>query len=142
MKICGVELSGNEAVICLLGLEQGQFNLPECRTRKLGLRKGYTREEFQQFQFAFTKLMEDYNVDQVVIKERMTKGKFAGGAVSFKLEAAIQLISAVDVVLVTPTQIKSTLEENPMPIEFADTGLKVFQQAAFTVAYVAHQRQA
>lgn len=137
MIICGVELTGSDAVVCLLKLEQGQFTLPECRVRKLTLKKNHTREDLQQFQAAFAKLMEDYRVNQIAIRERMPKGKFAGGAISFKLEAAIQLISTpkLDVVLLTPSQIKSTLAANPLPIDFSDTGLKVFQEAAFVVAY-------
>ncbi|MFT5209909.1 MAG: hypothetical protein ACI9CE_001632 [Flavobacterium sp.] len=138
MIICGVELTGSDAVISLLGLERGQFNVPECRVRKLTLKKGYSREDLQQFQFVFLKLMQDYDVDKVVIKERLTKGKFAGGAVSFKLESAIQLTTEIDVIMFAPAVIKSTLSGHPLPIPFSDTGLKVFQEAAFNVAYVAH----
>ncbi|MDG1302805.1 MAG: DUF3010 family protein [Pseudomonadales bacterium] len=138
MKICGVELTGSDAVVCLLNHDQGQFNLPDCRVRKLGLNRAYSRREFQQFQFGFSKLMKDYSIDKVFIKERMTKGKFAGGAVSFKLEAAIQLIDHLDVSLLTPAKIKAALSEHPIPVLFSETGLKVFQEAAFTVAYVGH----
>lgn len=138
MIICGVELSANDAVICLLELENKQFNLPDCRVRKLSLPKDHTREELQKFQFAFAKLMTDYRVDKVAIKERMTKGKFAGGAISFKLESAIQLIEDIDVDLLSSAQIKSALSEHPFPISFSDTGLKVFQETAFKVAYAAH----
>jgi hypothetical protein len=138
MRICGVELSGSDSVICLLHMDQGQFDMPDCRVRKLTLKKEHTREDLQQFQFAFAKLMGDYSVDQVAIRERMTKGKFAGGAISFKLEAAIQLIADIDVAILSPTQIKSALSEKPLPIAFSDTGLKVFQEAAFKVAYAAH----
>jgi hypothetical protein len=138
MIICGVELTGSDAVISLLGLERGQFNVPECRVRKLTLKKAYLREDLQQFQFAFSKLMQDYDVKKVVIKERLTKGKFAGGAVSFKLESAIQLIAEVDVTMATPALMKSTMSEHPLPIPFSETGLKVFQEASFNAAYVAH----
>jgi len=138
MIICGVELTGSDAVISLLGLERGQFNVPECRVRKLTLKKAYLREDLRQFQFAFLKLMQDYDVEKVVIKERLTKGKFAGGAVSFKLESAIQLTAEIDVAMLSPAVIKSTLSEHPVPIPFSDTGLKVFQEAAFNVAYVSH----
>ncbi|MEH6591530.1 MAG: DUF3010 family protein [Halioglobus sp.] len=138
MRICGADLTGNDAVVCLLNLEDGQFNLPDCRVRKLTLIKEHTREDLQQFQSAFAKLMDDYKVDRVAIKGRMTKGKFAGGAISFKLESAIQLISDIDVVVLSPMQIKSALTEKPLPIFFADTGLKIFQEAAFTTAYAAH----
>ena len=138
MKIIGVDLAGNDAVICLLSLENQQFSLPDCRVRKLTLSKDHTCKDLQQFQFAFAKLAGDYKVDLIAIKERMAKGKFAGGAISFKLESAIQLIVDLDVSMLSPATIKSTLAEKPLPILFANTGLKVFQETAFTVAYAAH----
>ena len=138
MRICGVDLVGNDAVICLLELEGQQFTLPDCRVRKLVLPKEHSREDLRQFQFSFAKLMADYKVSTVAIRERQTKGKFAGGAVSFKLEAAIQLIPALDVLVLSPAEIKSALKENRLPLSFADTGLKVFQEGAFTVACAAH----
>ena len=60
MRICGVELTSNDAVVCLLHLENKQFTLPDFRVRKLTLPKEHTREDLQQFQFAFAKLMGDY----------------------------------------------------------------------------------
>ncbi len=137
MKICGVELTGNDAVICLLQLDNQQFNLPDCRVRKITLPKDHTREDLQYFQSTFVKLMNDYGVSKVAIKERAPKGKFAGGAIGFKLEAAIQLIADLDVVVLSQKDIKLGLSENSLPITFAETGLKVFQEPAFTVAYVA-----
>ncbi len=137
MRICGVELTGSDAVICFLDLEHNQFNVPDCRVRKLTLKKEHTREDLQQFQFSFSKLMSDYGVNKVAIRERMPKGKFAGGAISFKLEATIQLIADIDVVVLPSTQMKSILSENPLTISFPDTGLKVFQEVAFKVAYAA-----
>lgn len=138
MKICGVELSGNDAVICILEFEHQAFNLPDCRVRKLTLPKAHTRVDLRQFQKAFEKLMSDYGIEKVAIKERALKGKFAGGAVGFKLEAAIQLIAGIDVVVLSQKDIKLALSEKRLPVSFAETGLKVFQEAAFTVAYVAH----
>jgi len=140
MIVCGVELTGSDAVVCLLNLDRGQFSLPECKVRKLSLSKNHTREDLKQFQAAFASLMAEHGVNRVVIKERMPKGKFAGGAISFKLEAAIQLIDGneLEVRLLPPALIKSTLAANPLPIPFAETGLKVFQETAFTAAYVGH----
>ncbi len=138
MRVCGVELAANDAVICILQQENSQFTLPDCRVRKLSLPKEHTRADLQQFQFAFEKLMSDYKVEKVAIKERLTKGKFAGGAVSFKLEAAIQLLKDLDVILLTSSQIKSALSDNPLPISASNAGLKAFQENAFTTAYAAH----
>lgn len=138
MNICGVELTGNDAVVSFLFLENGQFLIPECRVRKLALPKDHSREDLQKFQFAFKQLMTDYRADKIAIRGRMPKGKFAGGAVSFKLEAAIQLIAELDVVLLTTTQIKAALAAKPLPIPFESTELKGFQEGAFTTAYAMH----
>lgn len=139
MIICGVELTGSDAVVCLLNMDRSQFNLPDCKVRKLSLPKNHSREDLLKFQSAFAELMAEYDVGGVAIKERMQKGKFAGGAISFKMEAAIQLIDngELSVSLVPPAQIKSTLASNPLPVDFAETGLKAFQEAAFITAYVA-----
>ena len=134
MKVCGVELKGNDAVICLISLADGLYNLHECRVKKLEIRDAMDREQLKKFQFDFSKLMADYQVDQVVIRERMTKGKFAGGAVGFKLEAAIQL-SDLDVTLLSPTTIKESLKDSKVKMNFKDTGLKQFQEAAFLTAF-------
>ena len=138
MRICGVELTGNDVVVCMLYLENLQFDLPDCRVRKLTLKKDHTRKDLQEFQFTFAKLMDDYKITKVAIRERMAKGKFAGGAISFKLESAIQLIAGLGVDVLSPTQIKSLLKEHPLPISFENTGLKAFQKDAFIVAYAAH----
>lgn len=140
MRICGIELTGNEAVICLLDKDQELFNLPDSRIRKLTLKKDHTRADLQGFQKELVQFLRDYKVERVAIKERMQKGKFAGGAISFKMEAAIQLIaeSDIEVTLLSSTQIKAILAENPLPIPFAETGLKQFQEQAFITAYAGH----
>ena len=84
MRVCGVELKGNDAVICLMIFEKGLYTLLECRVKKISISDATNQQQLQKFQFDFTKLMADYQVDHVVIKERMTRGKFAGGSVSFK----------------------------------------------------------
>lgn len=140
MRICGIELTGNDAVVCLLEKDKGLFNLPDARIRKLTLKKEHTREDLLGFQKQLVQFLRDYKVQRVVIKERLQKGKFAGGAISFKLEAAIQLMTepGIDVALVSASQIKSILADNPLPVTFAETGLKQFQEAAFTAAYAGH----
>ena len=140
MRICGIELTGNEAVICLLDKDQELFNLPDSRIRKLTLKKDHTRADLQGFQKELVQFLRDYKVERVAIKERMQKGKFAGGAISFKMEAAIQLIaeSDIEVTLLSSTQIKAILADNPLPIPFAETGLKQFQEQAFITAYAGH----
>lgn len=141
MKVCGVELKGNEAIISLISFEAGLYTLLDCRVRKIALANAKSSEDIKKFQFDFAKLMQDYQIGQVVIKERLTKGKFAGGAVSFKLEAAIQLIPNLDVALITNSYIKESLKNNSLAYSFKETGLKQFQEQAFNsaLAFIAQQ---
>tara|TARA_R110002072_G_scaffold283828_1_gene447488 strand:+ start:27973 stop:28419 length:447 start_codon:yes stop_codon:yes gene_type:complete len=135
MKICSVELKGNDAVICMLTMDDELFDIPDCRVRKVSIEKTTSSKQLKFFQQTFAKLMVDYQIDSVIIRERPTKGKFAGGAVGFKLEAAIQLIENLDVELMTPALIKESIKKNPIPIAFDETGLKGFQETAFVTAY-------
>jgi hypothetical protein len=79
--------------------------------------------------------MTDYSVDTVVIRQRPMKGKFAGGAVGFKLEAAIELIDGLDVEIMSAMDIKASLKRNPVHIPYAETGLKIYQEVAFNTAF-------
>jgi hypothetical protein len=135
MKVCGVELKSNEANICLLSLDDGLFDLLDCRVRRITLPNLNSTEELRKFQFTFAKLMDDYKVDKATIRQRPPKGKFAGGAIGFKMEAAIQLIEGIEVDLISSAAIKEVLKHNPLPISFKETGLKAFQEAPFTTAF-------
>ena len=134
MKVCGVDLKGNEAVVSLLSLVDGMFHLPDCRVRRLTL-ADTSAKGLKSFQSTFAKLVADYKIDAVIIRQRQSKGKFAGSAIGFKLEAAIQLIDDLSVEVVAPNQIKESLKRNPLAVTFKDTGLKQYQEQAFTTAY-------
>lgn len=135
MRICGVELSGNDAVVCLLTVENELFNLPDCRVRRVTCQNPDKANDLKYFQKTFKQLMTDYQIDTVVIKERMKKGKFAGGANGFKLEATLQLMDDINVVLMSSSDQKVHLKHYPLPITFAETGLKKFQETAFMAAF-------
>lgn len=135
MNILGIELNNKEAVIALISYEFGLLNVKECRTRGVELRKGETAEGIQGFQFQMSKLLEDYKVDKVVIKQRATKGKFSGSANSFKMEAAIQLIKDAEVEMISATELKETVKKNPLEFTMKDLDLRQFQEQAFLAAY-------
>ncbi|GLR76134.1 MULTISPECIES: DUF3010 family protein [Aliivibrio] len=135
MKVCGVELKGNEAIICLVNKSDGMIDLPDCRVAKFDITEPSKTESIRDFQFKFKKLMEDYQVETVVIKERVMKGKFAGGAVGFKLEAAIQLIDAVEVEVLSAMDQKASLKRAPEMLRVKEVGLKGYQQEAYETGF-------
>ena len=106
------------------------------RQTRFTLGNGNDTEIMRKFQFDFAKLMQDYQIDSVAIRERQPKGKFAGSAKGFKMETAIQLIENLDVRVFSTTEIKEQVKRNPIPIAFEETGLKKYQENAFVNAYV------
>lgn len=135
MKVCGVELKANDAIISLMSLENGLYTLLDCRVKKLSIIDASDSEQLKKFKFDFAKLMADYQIEHVVIRERMKKGKFAGGAVGFKLEAAIQLTDELSISLMTPAKSKEIIKNSQVVMNFEDTGLKQFQEQAFLTAF-------
>ena len=135
MRICAVDLKGDDAIICIMAKNMGLIEVPECRQRKFTISDTQDNENMRWFQRAFKQLVLDYKIDKVVIKERAMKGKFAGGAVGFKLEAALQLLDEVNVEILTNTRIKEQLKHTPLHLDFKQTGLKQFQENAFVTAY-------
>lgn len=135
MRTCGIEIKGSEAIICLMTLKNGLFDLPDCRQVRFSLSKDQEQQNVRHFQFTFAKFIEDYQISQLVIKERPQKGKFAGGAVGFKIEAALQLIPGCACTIVSASDIKEKLKRHPLPVDFKETGLKAFQETAFITGY-------
>ncbi|MBL4942336.1 MAG: DUF3010 family protein [Colwellia sp.] len=135
MKACGVEIKGNEAIICIMSKENNLYDIPHTRVQKVSLDNAGDAEQVQKFQFTFAKLMEDYQVTHVFIKGRALKGKFAGGPIGFKVEAAIQLISDLNVEILAASFIKKELAKSQINIDFRDTGLKQYQEQAFSTVF-------
>jgi hypothetical protein len=135
MKACGVEIKGNDAIICIMSKENNLYDIPHTRVQKVSLDNAGDAEQVQKFQFTFAKLMEDYQVTHVLIKGRALKGKFAGGPIGFKVEAAIQLIQALNVEILAGSFIKKELAKSQIDIDFRDTGLKQYQEQAFGTVF-------
>ena len=115
--------------------ENGLYDIPHTRVQKVSLDNAGDAEQVQKFQFTFNKLMQDYQVTHVFIKGRALKGKFAGGPIGFKIEAAIQLISDLTVEILAGSFIKKELAKSQVNIDFRDTGLKQYQEQAFDTVF-------
>lgn len=134
MNLLGVELNNKEAVFVLMNSEGGMFNVKETRTRGIELRDAENADGIRAFYSIFKKMVEDYKVDTIAIKQRPMRGKFSGSANSFKMEAAIQLIDDVKVAMVNNKDIKETLKRNPLEYTMKDLELRQFQESAFHTA--------
>jgi hypothetical protein len=141
MRVCGVELIGNEAIIAIMQLKDGLYDVPTVRANKFVLVDAINTQPLKKFQFDFLQLMNDYKVDAVVIKQRALKGKYAGGTLTFKMEAALQLIEGIKVQVLCASYIKEGLSNAQVTPDPLEVGLKKFQNHAMLTAfaYLEHQ---
>ena len=142
MRVCGVELQGNDAVIAIMQLRDGLYDVPKVRAVKLTLPDAINSAPLKKFQFDFAQLIKDYKVDTVVIKQRALKGKFAGAPLTFKIEAALQLMADIDVHVLSAAYIKEGLALAQVIPNVRELGLKQFQQQAMLSAFAYLEQQA
>ena len=86
MKVLGIEIKGS-IIIGVLADGANIYNFPN----KIELVDSYDSEEIRNLQKQLQETFKKTEFDSIVIKKRMEKGKFPGGAASFKLEGVIQL---------------------------------------------------
>jgi len=129
MKVCGIELKSNEARIIVLEGHNEDYEIIKTDLEKLKLIDSKDQAAVKSFREAILVFFSYHDFDVIGIKERITKGRFAGGAISFKMEGLIQTTDD-KVVLVHNMSMKSTLKDVEIPIN----GIKKYQEEALRVS--------
>lgn len=92
MKYCGIELKSNTAIIVSLEIEDKDYKYIATKVKKIKLEDSKSQKATQAFRHDFDVFFQQNNFTKIGIKERMKKGKFAGGADSFKMEGILQTL--------------------------------------------------
>jgi len=130
MKYCGIELKSNEARIASIETDKaGQYTFISTSTKKIKLADSKSQEATRDFRAAFESFFQENNFQRIGIKERMRKGKFAGGADSFKMEGILQTLDYPIEVLHTAT-IKAKIKDKTLNM----AELNSYQEEALKVA--------
>lgn len=130
-KICGVELKGSEAIIVLLEKKGAGYVYLDIEPRKIKLGDDESSDHIQSFFETFQNFARQHGVDLIVIKKRAQKGPMAGGAISFKMEALIQLNGISEVEFETGQGIAAAEKKTPFKLP---ANLKKYQEDAFKSA--------
>jgi hypothetical protein len=146
-RICGIELKSSHAVLVVLdchndsdgeGDSKGKSaEFIELAQRKIELEDDESVACMTEFHTAITTFIQSHNIEQVVVKKRAKKGTMAGGAISFKMEAIIQLNGTVEVELITGQAIAAADKKQTFE---RPANLKKYQEAAFLAASLSHRR--
>lgn len=127
MNICGIELKANNIVLVVLN--NGVFM--DIKIKKILIEDDEIQENIKKFYDEFLDFLQKNNIEKLFIKKRAKKGTFAGGSVSFKVEALIQLNPICSVELVSSQSINAFEKKNELvfPKE-----LKKYQEQAYLTA--------
>ena len=130
MKYCGIELKSNEARIVSIEVDKtGDYKYIATETKKIKLNDSKSQEATKSFQAAFSNFFQDNNFNKIAVKERMKRGKFAGGADSFKMEGIIQALEFPVEIIHTAT-VKAKIKEKILKTD----EINAYQEEALKVA--------
>ena len=128
-RICGIELKSSAAILVVLETDEAIF--VDVELKKISLEDDESVDSIKAFYTAVINFIKDNQVDTIVVKKRAKKGRMAGGAISFKMEALIQLNGVAEVEFVSGQGIAAAHKKSAFEMP---KGLKKYQEAAFMAA--------
>ncbi len=128
MNYCGIELKGDEARVIGVETKGDTYSVTALPVDKFKIKDASSQQEMQSFAATFQKFLTAGHFDAIGIKGRMTKGRFAGGSTSFKLEGIIQCMPFT-VAIINPATIRAKLKNTELNL----TGCKEYQIEALKV---------
>ena len=128
MKYCGIELKGDEARVISVVTKGESYSAVLSSVDRFKIKDPSSQQEIQSFAAAFEKYLTAGHFDAIGIKGRMTKGRFAGGSTSFKMEGIIQCMP-FSISIINPATIRSKLKDTELDLadckEYQIEALKV-----------------
>ena len=116
MIICGIELKSNNTILSLIQKTNDNTTFIDSKTKKLILGDDETKNSLLIFQDKLDQFLEENKVEKIALKKRAKKGTFAGGAVTFKIEAMIQLNTVCEVEFISSQAISKYTKKNEVSI--------------------------
>ena len=133
MRVCGIELKSNQAILSVVETteEDDIVIYIDLKIKKIILEDDESQESIRAFCNEFLHFLSTNQIEKVVVKKRAKKGNFAGGAITFKMEALIQLNPHCEVELIS-SQAMSCFEKKNF-VEYPAT-INKYQEQAYLAA--------
>lgn len=128
IKTLGITLKARRAVYVILEGLPEDYKVIEAGY--IELKDSKDQELVKLFYHKWMELIDTNDFNAIGIKARVAKGRFAGGALTFKMEGLIQM-SDYPIQLIHDARIRSKLKDLDPP--YGD--IKVYQEDAAKVAY-------
>jgi hypothetical protein len=105
MRYCGADISGTDLIIAIIDGDADGYSYISIKPTKVKLSDDEDQASVRSFYETVTDFMRVNHIDLVAIKKRAGKGRFAGGSVTFKIEALLQAMKDCEVRLYSPATI-------------------------------------
>ncbi len=128
MKICGIELKSNNAIVSVIEHLNDKINFIETKTKKIVLGNDEDITSLIKYKNEIESFLSENKIEKIALKKRAKKGTFAGGAITFKSEAIIQLNSVCEVNFITSQAITKYTKANE---PFLPKELNKYQEQAY-----------
>jgi hypothetical protein len=133
MKICGIDIKGNDAILTVIEAEDNTLRFIESSTKKIPLDDEYSSELLKSFRSAFDAFLNDNSVEKIILLKRPTRGMFVGNSLSFKIECLVQLNEVCPVCFIPVATINAFIKKH-LPIEYPK-GLNKYQYRSFDAVF-------
>lgn len=131
MKVIGITIESSRTIFYTLQkTEDGIVTKLAEEYKSISIADDLVSAELRTFQEKVYALFDNIKPDRIAILKRMTKGKFAAGSASFKLEGIMQCYANVEIEFVAPATIKAFYKKN----EFNQTPAHKYQINAAQLA--------
>lgn len=129
MRVCGIELKSNYTVLTLVDfLSDDIVDYIDLKIKKITLDDDENKQSIISYLNEINSFFNNEKVEKIVIKKRSKKGAFSGGAVTFKMEALIQLYANAEVTLISPQALSAYERKNEI---IYPKNLKKYQEQSY-----------
>ena len=131
MIICGVELKSNNTILSVIEVTDKTVDYMNVKPAKIALEDNEDQESIKKYQNDIYNFIKQNNIEKMIIKKRATKGTFAGGSITFKMEAILQLNSDAKIVFISSQAISKYNKKSPIPFPH---NLHKYQEQSYLAA--------
>ena len=114
MIVCGIEIRASEAIFCILRRTKNKIINETGKFKKLKLYDDENEKEIRSFYETLKNHFDVIAPTRIGIIKRNKKGEFAGGAITFKIEALVQLYPEKIIRLISPHTLRSYKKKNTL----------------------------
>jgi hypothetical protein len=131
MRYCGADISGGDLRLAIVDGDADSYVYVATKPARISLTDDEDQALVKSFYDAIGTFMRVNNVEFIAIKKRSTKGKFAGGSITFKIEGLLQVVSGCKVALFSAPTVAAKHKSKNFGFP---TGIFSYQKDAFLVA--------